>query len=141
MLLATAFAQAHSLPLPANAPASFREECASCHLAFPPALLPGSDWKRVMATLDKHYGANAALDEKTRREIEQFLVANGASSARYAGAGEPPRLTRSAWFEREHREAQGAFGNAKVKSAANCAGCHRRADAGSFRENEINIPR
>lgn len=134
-------AHADRLPVPAGAPPSFAAECGSCHLPFPPALLTAPDWKRVMAQLDKHYGDNAGLDERTRRELEDFLVRHAATDRRKAGAGDPPRLTESAWFRREHREVpQPVWRDARVKSAANCAACHTRAEAGSYREREIVVP-
>ncbi len=134
-------AQADRLPVPADAPPSFAAECGGCHLPFPPALLTAPDWKRVMARLDKHYGDNASLDEKTRRGLEDFLVRHAATDRRKAGAGDPPRLTESAWFRREHREVpQAVWRDARVKSAANCSACHTRAEAGSYSEREIVVP-
>ena len=55
----------------------------------------------------------------------------------------PPedRITRSAWFVREHREVDAATWKRKaVGSAANCAACHANAAQGSFSEREIRIP-
>lgn len=135
-------ARADHLPLPADAPPAFQAECGGCHLPYPPALLTAPDWQRVMATLDRHYGDNAGLDEKTRREIEAFLVRHAATRSRMAGAGDLPRLTRSAWFLREHRKvAEAAWRDVQVKSAANCAACHTRAEQGSYRGREIVLPR
>jgi cytochrome c553 len=137
----TLAARADSLPVPADAPPSFKAECGGCHLPFPPALLTAPDWKRVMAGLDKHYGDNAGLDGKTRRELEDFLVRH-AGGSRMAGAGDPPRLTRTEWFLREHRKVpEATWRDAKVKSAANCTACHTRAEQGSYREREIVLPR
>ncbi len=134
-------ARADRLPLPADAPPSFKAECGSCHLAFPPQLLTAPDWRRVMAGLDRHYGDNASLDEKTRREIEAFLVRHAATRSRLAGAGDPPRLTQTEWFRREHRKVPDAlWRDARVSSAANCGACHGRAEAGSFRGRELALP-
>ncbi len=134
-------ARADRLPLPPDAPPSFKAECGSCHLPFPPALLTAPDWKRVMARLDKHYGDNASLDEKTRRELEDFLVRNASSRSRMAGVGDPPRLTQSDWFRREHRKVPEAlWRDARVKGAANCSACHGRAEQGSYRGREISLP-
>ena len=140
-LILSMAARADSLPVPANAPASFQTECGGCHMAFPPALLTAPDWKRVMARLDKHYGDNASLDEKTRRELEDFLVRNASSRSRMAGEGDPPRLTASAWFRREHRKVpESIWRDARVKSASNCTACHSRAEQGSYRGREIALP-
>lgn len=137
-------AHADRLPLPADAPPAFQAECASCHIAFPPQLLSAEGWHQVMARLDKHYGDNASLDDKTRRAIEDFLVRN-AGEARKVGADgtaqEPPRLTATAWFVRKHHEVPRAdWRHSSVKSAANCAACHTKAAAGSYREREIVMP-
>lgn len=143
-------AHADKLSAPLNAPPAFQAECASCHVAFPPALLAADDWKRVMASLDKHYGDNASLDEKTRRTIEDFLVRNAGTArklgASYAATGsarnsELPRLTTTQWFVREHREvATAEWTHEKVKTPANCGACHTKAAQGSYREREIVMP-
>lgn len=133
--------RADRLPLPADAPPAFKAECGSCHLPFPPALLPAADWRRVMAKLDKHYGDNASLDDRSRRSIEDFLVRNAGSHRLGAGGGDPPRLTSTRWFERKHDEVPAAIWRDKrVGSAANCAVCHTKAEQGSFREREIVLP-
>lgn len=138
-------ALADRLPIPNDAPPAFKTECGSCHLAFPPVLLSTDDWRAVMSNLDRHYGDNAGLDDKTRRQIEDFLVRNAGSGRRVANAitsaGTLPRLTATTWFRHEHDEVPAAVWQRKdVGSAANCAACHTRADAGSFREREIRIP-
>lgn len=135
-------AHADRLPLPADAPASFKAECGGCHLLFAPALLTAPDWKRVMSTLDHHYGDNATLDEPVRREIEAFLLRHAATRDRLAAPADPPRLTATAWFRGEHRQVpQALWQEPQVKSAANCGACHTRAGAGSFRESEILLPK
>ena len=134
-------ARADRLPVPADAPPAFKAECASCYLPYPPALLTAADWQQVMAKLDKHYGGSAVLDEKTRREIEDFLVRHAATRSRMAGAGDPPRLTRSEWFLHEHRKLPDrTWRDARVSSASNCSACHTRAEQGSYREREIVVP-
>lgn len=149
-LLATAAmaalpARADRMPIPADTPPAFTAECGSCHLAFPPALLAADDWHRVMASLDKHYGDNASLDEKTRRTIEEFLTRNAGSGRRTEGASTGgsvlPRLTLTGWFRRKHDEVPASIWKDKrVGSAANCAACHSRAEAGSYSEREIRMP-
>jgi len=132
--------------MPAAAPPAYQAECGSCHLAFPPGLMSANDWRQVMQRLDKHYGDNASLDAKTAAEIEAFLIRYAGSEGKYGGAtpaqaGEPPRLTRTPWFVRKHREVSRAdWNHPKVKSPANCAACHTRAAEGSFREREIVLP-
>jgi nitrate/TMAO reductase-like tetraheme cytochrome c subunit len=138
-------AQADKLRLPVDTPPAFQAECGSCHVPFPPQLLMADDWRRVLRSLDKHYGDNASLDEKTRQILEDFHVrhAGGAkvSSGVTAGKTEMPRLTRTAWFQREHREVrQVDWTHVKVKTSANCVACHTKAAEGSYREREIVMP-
>lgn len=128
-----------------DAPPAFQAECGSCHVAFPPQLMVADDWRRVMRSLDKHYGDNASLDEKTRQILEDFHVRNAGGrkvgAGKTARAGEPPRLTRTDWFVREHRKVSAAdWQYAKVKTPANCAACHTQAAQGSYREREIVMP-
>lgn len=143
--LAPHSALADRMPIPADAPPAFQTECGGCHLAFPPALLSATDWRHIMNGLEKHYGDNAALDEKTRRQVEDFLVRNSGSGRRVigtgSGAGVLPRLTLTGWFRKEHDEVPAAAWKDKgVGSAANCTACHSRAEQGSFRGREIRMP-
>jgi hypothetical protein len=140
-LILSSAARADRLPVPADAPPSFKAECGSCHLPYPPALLTAPDWKRVMSKLDKHYGDNASVDEKTQRELEDLLVRNASNRSRMAGEGDPPRLTGSDWFRREHRKVpQSLWRDARVNSPSNCTACHSRAEQGSYRGREIALP-
>jgi len=134
-------ARADRMPIPADAPPSFQAECGGCHMAFAPALLTAPGWRRVMATLDKHYGDNATLDAKTRGEIEAFLVRHASTRGKMVGQGDPPWLTRTPWFQREHRKVPDSlWRDTRVVSASNCAACHERAAEGSYRERELILP-
>lgn len=128
-------------PLPA-----YRQECSACHIAYPPSLLPAASWQRLMANLPRHFGTDASLDDvATARQIDAWLQAHAADSGRSRQAVAPPpedRITRSPWFVREHREvAPAAWTRASIKSPANCAACHTRAEQGDFDERHIRIPR
>lgn len=120
--------------------ARWKAECGSCHLAYPPQLLPAPAWRSIMAGLDKHFGADASIDRAAAAEIGTFLQNNAGGSPR-AGA-QPRRITETAWFRHEHDEVPGAaWQRPSIKSAANCAACHRTAEQGDFRERNIRIPR
>jgi Dihaem cytochrome c len=125
-----------------GAPKSWRAECTSCHTAYPPALLSANDWKRVMQSLDKHYGSDASVTPQEVQEISQFLVANAsAKGSQHVSPVDPPRMTKTAWFERKHRKVPtAAWSDIRIKSAANCAACHTQAAKDSFSEREIAVP-
>lgn len=114
--------------------ARYEAECASCHLAYPPQLLPAQSWQRLMSQLDRHFGADASLDAAIAAEIGDFLQRNSATGKRARGAGDTLRITETRWFVREHHEVN-------VKNPANCAACHTTAEQGDFRERNLRLPR
>jgi hypothetical protein len=141
-LLAAPQARADKLAAPALP--AYQQECAACHLAYPPGLLPAASWQRLMANLPKHFGADASLDAALQKQLTAWLMANAGTYkkvAREAGTPANDRISQSAWFVREHREVDSATWKRKtVVSPANCAACHGGAAQGSFGEHDIRIP-
>jgi len=124
-------------PLP-----QYQQECTSCHIAYPPGLLPAVSWQRVMAGLARHYGVDASTDAATAREIASWLAVNARIGERVREAPMDDRITRSAWFLREHKEiAAATWKLPAVGTPANCGGCHTQAERGDFDERNIRIPR
>lgn len=120
---------------------TWKAECGSCHIAYPPALLPAASWRAVMSGLDKHFGADASLDPATRDKITAFLEQNASRKRKLIDATEL-RITETRWFRHEHDEVPAyVWKNTKVKSPANCAACHLNAEAGDYSEHNIRIPR
>lgn len=118
----------------------WKQECGSCHLPFPPAMLPAKSWRDMMANLKQHFGEDASLSPEETRTITAFLAANGGR--RPADAKEPLRITRTAWFRHEHGEIRAdVWQRPTVKTPANCQACHRQAEKGDFSERGIRIPR
>lgn len=128
--------------MPAIKNVLYQKECGSCHIAFPPRLLPAASWRAVMSGLDKHFGTDASVDAKSTQEIGAFLEQN-AGHTRRATAGAPLlRITETRWFVHEHDEVSDrVWKNPKVKSPANCSACHPKAEQGNFDEHGIRIPR
>ena len=120
----------------------YRSECAACHVAYPPGLLPAASWQHLMQDLPHHFGTDASLDAATVGELSQWLAANAGTSRRRREAPPQDRITQSAWFQREHREVAAATWKLPaVKSPSNCAACHTTADQGNFDEHQVRIPR
>jgi nitrate/TMAO reductase-like tetraheme cytochrome c subunit len=125
--------------MPAQVNAAWKDECGSCHVAYPPSLLSAANWRQMMGTLDRHFGANAQLDAKARDEILAFLETNAARKPSKASAS--LRITDTPWFAKEHDEVPAAlWKDARVKSAANCGACHQDAERGDYRESNIALP-
>jgi hypothetical protein len=126
-------------PLP-----KYRQECAACHLAYPAGMLPAASWKRIMGSLNKHYGADASLPDADVREIGAWLNANAGTYKRVSGAPPEDRLSKSEWFLRKHRAGEvpaDVWKRPAIGSASNCTACHTQAANGSFSEREIRIPK
>lgn len=118
---------------------TYRSECGSCHVAYPPQLLPAESWRQVMRGLDKHFGSDASVDPAMAREIERWLVAN-AGRAR-AGTAPVLRISETRWFLREHDEVPAArWKSAAVRSPSNCGACHIGAEHGDFSERNLRRP-
>ncbi|MBS1143458.1 MAG: hypothetical protein H6R14_864 [Proteobacteria bacterium] len=133
-------AHADRLPMPADAPAAFISECSSCHIAYQPALLAADDWRKLMAGLNDHFGTDATVDRENAAKLKSFFERNAGSASRLGDAGNPPRITQTQRFVRKHREIPARFWrDPRVKSAANCEGCHPGAAKGSYSEHDISI--
>lgn len=122
---------------PADADPAYVKECGACHLAFPPSMLSAGAWRAMLGGLDRHFGQDAALDDATRARLEGYLVAQAGD-----GGGAEQRITRSAWFQRKHREVPaGVTSRPAVGSLANCGACHQDAARWDFDEHRVRIPR
>lgn len=132
--------------------ALWREECGSCHLAFHPSLLPARAWQHLMATQDQHFGADLALDAATAAAIGQFLAGASADahatepalkiSQSLAADAVPLRVTETPYWVKKHRELGPAeWQLPTVKSKSNCSACHLDAEAGTFEDAAMKVPR
>jgi mono/diheme cytochrome c family protein len=121
-------------------PSLYIEECGSCHVPYPARGLPASSWRALMAGLDRHFGNDASLSLAQTDTLRSWLVAGAGSQPAEPAA--PLRLSRAPWFVREHREVPASLWRSPaVKSAANCAACHRGAERGVFSEHDVRLPR
>jgi hypothetical protein len=140
-LLLTMPALADKAPMPSDAPKSYEAECAGCHLAYPPGLLSQKNWQNIMGGLGKHFGTDASLDAKSQTEITNWLVKHAASKYKYSALAPDNRISKSAWFIKEHDEVRAeVWKRPSVKSAANCMACHKDAAIGGFNEKSLQVP-
>jgi hypothetical protein len=122
LALAALPAAADGVRVPPNA--AYGTECGSCHVAYPPQLLPAQSWRQVMSGLDRHFGSDASLDPALSKEIEQFLVGH---AGRRGATG--LRITETRWFLKEHRNEI-----PPGKNPADCAACHAGAEKGIYED-------
>ncbi len=132
--------------------ASWREECGACHLAFHPNLLPERSWRALIAGQADHFGSDLALDISTQHSILSFLVNNAAEKRPREAAfkinrsieasATPLRIGETPYWVDKHADIASAdWQSPKVKSKANCAACHLDAEAGTFEDSAMPVPR
>lgn len=120
----------------------YQQECAACHIAYPPGMLPAASWQRLMQNLPRHYGTDASLDPASVQQLSVWLDKYAGTYKRVRETPPEDRITRSAWFIRKHDEVSAATWKlAAVKSPSNCMACHAQADQGDFNERHVRIPR
>lgn len=127
---------------PVQVNTKWKQECAACHIAFAPGLLPAESWRKLMDGLGKHFGSDASLSTEDNKEITDFLVKN--ASNRWTTKTAPLRISEATWFKREHGSrnvAPAAWESPLVKSSSNCQACHRQAEQGDFNERNVKIPK
>lgn len=132
--------------------AKWREECGSCHQAFHPSLLPARSWKKMMAEQESHFGSDLALDPPTRDALLAFAANNAAERHATEAAfkidrsvkpdSTPLRITDTPYWSKKHKGiAAAVWGLPLVKSKTNCAACHADAEAGTYEDAAMRIPR
>jgi hypothetical protein len=112
--------------------------------------LPRESWRRLMGSLDDHFGENAALPDQTARSVADYLDRNAAevfdtkaaTLFRKVSAEEPLRITAiPAWRAIHASVADAAFAAGTVGGRGACAACHLDAAAGRFYPSSIVIPK
>ena len=130
---------------PPVADAVVKEECGSCHLAFPPSMLPARSWQKMMGDLKNHFGTDASIDAASAEKITRHLTQNAADARgqRYgdrlmrglATQDAPLRITElPRWVRIHHEVSASEWKSKKVGSKANCAACHADAERGYYDE-------
>jgi Dihaem cytochrome c len=120
----------------------YKQECGACHAAYPAGMLPATSWQRLMGGLTKHFGVDASLDPTALAQLTPWLTSHAGTLRRITENPPEDRISRSPWFVRKHHEvAADAWKRASIKSASNCAACHRGAETGDFDEDNVRIPK
>jgi len=137
-------------PLAQNA--QWRDECGSCHLSYHPSLLPQRSWEKLLAQQSQHFGSDLALDRQTLQALLSY--ARGQAAERHAteaafkiersipADSAPVRISETPYWVRKHRDVAVAdWALPWIKSKANCDACHLDAQAGTFEDAAMQIPR
>ncbi len=110
--------------------AKWKNECGSCHVAYPPQFLAATDWQQLMDKLDQHFGENASLDGLTTKQILGYLLRHAGSGDLYSA--KTLRISDTPWFKREHHViSPKEWARADVNSRSNCSACHGKVVLGN----------
>lgn len=132
---------------------TWKAECAtSCHNGFHPTLLPAASWEKLFSGLDDHFGDNVVLDDNTRKEILNYLISSSASRSTteaskkllysIKNSAPPVRITEIPYWKEKHSDITAdVFSRKSIVSKSNCTACHPGAEAGSFEDKDISIPK
>ncbi|MCW1360901.1 diheme cytochrome c [Campylobacter sp. CCS1377] len=129
----------------------YKKECASCHFAYQPGLLPSSSWQHIMDNLENHYGSNASLDENDARKILAYLLENSSEKSNYKRSIKITNslqngvvytsLTQIPYLQKKHRKIpKHLIEQKEVGSLARCSACHKQADKGIYNDEDVYIP-
>ncbi len=132
----------------------YKDECGSCHFAYPPGLLPAKSWEKLLEekALADHFGDNAELEKDVLNPIRDYVMANSADKSFYKrarkiaiateGVEAPIRITEVRYIKRKHHDIPEKMikGNKDVKSLSYCDACHTQANKGIFDEDTVRIP-
>ena len=131
--------------VPVPALTAYQQECSVCHFAYPPGLLPAASWKSITDELPKHFATQVLLNSDTQSLIANWLQTN-AINPEWVGTQLPSdnRITRADWWQQIHKPSKKltakVWKSPYVKSASNCAACHRGAPNGEYSAKTVLIP-
>lgn len=124
--------------------------CGSCHMAYPPMLLPAASWRKIVPSSGEHFGEKLTFDPAELRTIQAYLEANAADrSSTKRGrkimdslhGASPERISEVPYIIRKHSKiAPDIFARPSVGGLGNCISCHPGAAQGNFSDDAVSIP-
>lgn len=137
--------------VPSDAGSLYIEQCAACHFAYQPELLPSGSWRKILENLDDHFGEALPLEPETADEILVYLESGAAdhSSTKRArkimdslGGNIPLRVTEVPYLRHKHRKiTNDVLQRPSIGSLSNCIACHPGAVKGEYDDHSASIPR
>jgi hypothetical protein len=105
----------------------YLENCASCHIALPPAVFPSQTWKNLLQD-SQHYGVQInPLDKFSHLLVSKYLYT--FSRVKLPEEATPYRLKDSRYFKALHPGVK----LPQPVTMSGCVSCHIGADKYNFR--------
>lgn len=105
----------------------YLENCSSCHIALPPAVLPTQSWKSLLED-SQHYGTNLKpLLDPTRNLVWRYL--STFSRSQLQNEETPYRVNNSRYFKALHPQVN----LPRPVQLSGCISCHPSAKEYNFR--------
>ncbi|AUT01924.1 cytochrome C [Nostoc sp. CENA543] len=105
----------------------YLENCSSCHIALPPAVLPTQTWKNLLED-SQHYGVNIQpLLDPNRNLVWRYL--STFSRSQLKDEATPYRVNNSRYFKALHPQVE----LPKPVQISSCVSCHPSAKEYNFR--------
>lgn len=132
---------AHRASVAKAAGGAWREECGTCHLAYPSDLLPARSWQALLRTPDQHFGEDLALGAAALQALRNEGAAADAGR-KWAGwmlrrsvpaGSSPQRITETPFWRQRHEDlADSDFRPPSAAGRHDCEACHDDAASGIF---------
>ncbi|XPV68624.1 MAG: cytochrome C [Halarcobacter sp.] len=100
-----------------------------------------------MSDLENHFGDDASLDEKDRKNILRFLIANSAQNSTMEASfkilnsiknKDIIAMTQTSFWKHEHEQIpKTLFKHKDIRSKANCKACHLDIEKGLIEDDKI----
>jgi hypothetical protein len=106
----------------------YLENCASCHVALPPEVLPTESWRRVVQEPTQHYGQQLQpMIGPSLLVMWDYLRA--FSRPLIEGEAIPYRVTESRYFKALHPQVE----LPRLVGSSSCVTCHPGVDQFNYR--------
>ena len=104
------------------------ENCATCHLGIPPAVMPTQTWQALLQD-PQHYGINIELPQGTDRRLIWSYIKNASRPTSDISDRVPYRIADSRYFRALHPKIKFA----EKPTLTTCITCHPSAQSFNFR--------
>lgn len=125
-------------------PKEYVKECTSCHSLYPTSYLSKESWSKVFNNLDRHFGTDASLDDSVTQTLKEYVVNNAGPDknskfSRASSAEEGIEITKTKAWKKKHEDVPKELFKQKNSRASNCVACHKDANCGIIRAENIRI--